>query len=118
MDKAIFLNLFHILLIAPFFIYVGVMKSATPPAVYTTLLVLGVILVLYHGYKFIDRLYKGSSYAWVNGVHALIVGPLLFYIGLNGVETGRPYYEGLLLVAFGALGYHLYEMAVYRDYYL
>lgn len=118
MESRIYLNLFHILLIAPFFIYVGVMKSAVPAAVYTTLIVLGAILVLYHGYKFVNRLMKGSSYAWVNAVHALLVGPLLLYIGLHGAETERPYYEALLLFAFAAFGYHLYEMAVYRDFYL
>jgi hypothetical protein len=118
MDPHTFINLFHVLLVAPFFIYVGVMKSAVPAAVYTTLIVLGAILVLYHGYKFVNRFLKGSSYAWVNAVHAFLIGPLLLYIGLNGTETGRPFYEALLLTAFAALGYHLYEMAVYRDFYV
>ena len=118
MNPPIFLNLFHVLLVAPFFLYVGIAKSAVPAAVYTTLIVLGAILVLYHGYKFVNRLMKGSSYAWVNAVHALLVGPLLLYIGLNGTDTPRPYYEALLLFAFAAFGYHLYEMAVYRDFYL
>jgi hypothetical protein len=118
MDPHIYINLFHVLLVAPFFMYVGIMKSAVPAAIYTTLIVLGAILVLYHGYKFVNRLLKGSSYAWVNAVHALLVGPLLLYIGLNGVDTERPYYEALLLFAFAAFGYHLYEMAVYRDFYL
>ncbi len=118
MDGHIFLNLFHVLLVAPFFIYVGIMKSAVPPAVFTTLIVLGAVLIFYHGYKFVLRALKGSGYAWVNAVHALLVGPLLLYIGLKGADTERPYYEGLLLFAFAALGYHMYEMAVYRDFYL
>jgi len=118
MNAHIYLNLFHILLVAPFFIYVGVMKSAVPAGVFTALVVLGAILVFYHGYKFVVRVMKGSGYAWVNAVHALLVGPLLLYIGLKGAETERPYYEVLLLTAFAALGYHMYEMAVYRDFYL
>jgi hypothetical protein len=31
-------------------------------------------------------------------------------------DTPRPAYELLLLTAFGALGYHLYEIASYYDY--
>jgi hypothetical protein len=61
---------------------------------------------------------KGSGYAWVNAVHALAVGPLLIYIGSLGEEAPRPAFEGLLLFAFAAFGYHLYELAVYRDFYV
>ena len=118
MNKHLAINFFHILLVAPFFFYVGIMRGSLVPAIYTTLIVLGVVLVLYHGWKFYDRIVKGSGYAWVNAVHAFGVGPLLIYIGSLGEETPRPAFEGLLLFAFAAFGYHLYELAVYRDFYV
>jgi hypothetical protein len=46
-------------------------------------------------------------YSWVNAIHALLIGPLLFYIGYNKKNTPRFAYELLLIMAFGALGYHL-----------
>jgi hypothetical protein len=118
MNKQIAINFFHLLLVAPFFMYVGIMRASLVPAIYTTLLVLGIVLILYHGWKFYDRWVKGSSYAWVNAIHAFALGPLLVYIGSNGEMTPRPAFEGLLLFAFAAFGYHLYELIVYRDFYV
>jgi hypothetical protein len=116
MDKHVIINFFHILAVAPFFIYVGITRTVLAPQIFTTLIVLGAILVLYHGYKFYDRITKGSTYAWVNAIHAFLLGPLLLYIGMKGTETPRPAFEILLLFAFAALGYHLYELAAYRDF--
>ena len=118
MNKHIAVNFFHILLIAPFLMYVGIMRASLGSIIYNVLAVLGVILVLYHGWKFYDRVMKGSGYAWVNAIHAFGVGPLLLYIGLLGEDTPRPAFEGLLLFAFAAFGYHLYELIVYRDFYI
>lgn len=113
MDGHAGINLFHIFLVVPFFVWVGLWRASLPIPVYWVLLALGIILVLYHGYKAFSRLVKGSNYAWVNLVHALWVGPLLIYIGANKKDTPRPAYELLLLTAFGALGYHIYELATY-----
>jgi hypothetical protein len=52
----------------------------------------------------------------VNLIHALWIGPLLLYIGAKKKETPRPAYELLLLTAFGALGYHMYELAAHYDF--
>ena len=116
MDARILLNLFHILLIAPFFLWVGISRSTIPSFVYTLLLFLGIVLIVYHGYKSYVRWTQNSCHIWVNLVHAALLGPLLVYIGAMKKETPRPAYEILLLFAFSALGYHLYELAMYQDF--
>ena len=112
MDSHILLSLFHLFAVVPLFLFVALSRASTPIWVYTTLLVLGFVLVFYHGYKSILRMKSGSSYLWVNLIHALLIGPLLLFIGFKGRDTGRPAYEMLALVAFSALGYHLYNLIV------
>jgi hypothetical protein len=116
MDVHVILNIFHILLVAPFFIWVGISRGRLPDGVFTALIVLGIVLTLYHGFKAYNRLVAKSSYVWVNLIHALWVGPLLFYVGMNKQETPRPAFELVLLTGFGALGYHMYELAAHYDF--
>ncbi len=111
-DPHIMLAVGHILVIAPFLLYVGIQRAAVPGWIFTTLLVLGAVLFLYHGYRAYIRIIKSSPYAWVNLVHAMIVAPLLMYIGFKGRESPRYAYELLLMVAFAALGYHLYSLVI------
>jgi hypothetical protein len=41
----------HILFVGPLLIYLGVVKQDVPDIVFNTVLGLGVIVILYHGYK-------------------------------------------------------------------
>lgn len=111
-DPHIMLAVSHILIIAPFLLYVGIQRAAIPGWIYTLLLVLGAFIFLYHGYKAYIRIIKGSTYAWVNLIHVIIVAPLLLFIGFKGRESPRYAYELLLMVGFAALGYHLYSLVV------
>lgn len=113
LDGHAYLNLFHIFLVVPFFLWVGIARANLPIPVFWVLVGLGILLAIYHGYKAVIRYMNESPMIWVNLIHALWVGPLLFYIGFNKKDTPRPAYELLLLTAFGALGYHLYEFAQY-----
>jgi hypothetical protein len=116
MDKHVLINLFHIALIVPFFLWIGISRGNAPDGAYIALIVLGIIVTLYHAYKAFIRLSNNSSYVWVNLIHALWIGPLLIYIGAKKKDTPRPAYELLLLTAFGALGYHMYELAAHYDF--
>ena len=116
MDTHVIVNLFHIILIAPFLIWIGIARGSFPEWVFTFLMTLGVIVILYQGFKAYMRLLKGSSYIWVNLIHVLWIGPLILYIGYMKKDTPRPAYEMLLLTAFAAFGYHLYELAAYSDF--
>lgn len=112
MNAHILLSLFHIFAVVPLFLFVALSRASTPSWLYTTLAVLGGILVVYHGFKAVRRFLAKSSALYINLIHALIIAPLLIYIGVKGKETPRPAYEMLAMVAFAALGYHIYYFIV------
>jgi hypothetical protein len=116
MDTHIIINLFHILLIAPFLIWIGISRGKFPEEVFTGLMALGILVTLYQGYKAYMRYTAGSAYIWVNLIHVLWIGPLITYIGYRKKDTPRAAYELLLLTAFGAFGYHMYELASQYDF--
>jgi hypothetical protein len=53
---------------------------------------------------------KDGKGIWVNLIHIFIVGPILIYIGYNGVKTARKFFEILLMLGFASIGYHLYYL--------
>lgn len=110
MDTHLLLSLFHIFAVVPFFLYIALSRASTNPIVYKIAFVLGLILILYHGYKAFVKWKAGSSSLWVNLIHSLFIGPLLVYIGFYNVGTERAAYELLAITGFGALGYHIYHL--------
>lgn len=110
MDTHLLLSLFHIFAVVPFFLYIALSRASTLPIVYKIAFVLGLILMVYHGYKSFLKWKAGSQSLWVNLIHFLFVGPLLIYIGYYEDQTPRAGYELLALLGFAALGYHIYHM--------
>ena len=110
MDSSIFVYLFHIIIVVPLFLYVGITRDKNTPTMYSVLFYLGIFIIFYHLYKGYNYMKLGKSY-WVNLIHIFIVGPILIYIGYNGEKTSRKYYEILLMLGFAALGYHGYYLA-------
>jgi len=108
-ESRFFVHLFHIILVAGLFIYVGIAKTTIPTFMYTVLLILGIIIILYHGFKAYQKLQDGKN-PWINYIHIFLVGPLLIYIGLNREKTPRLYFELLLMLGFASLGYHFYYL--------
>jgi hypothetical protein len=111
MDIHLLLAVFHIFFVVPLFLYIGLQRAATPEWLYTVVYGLGLLLLVYHGSKAVIRYNAGSSGAWINAFHALLIAPLLIWIGYYGKKTERPAYELLLIAGFGALGYHLKTLA-------
>ena len=109
MNSSFFVHLFHILFVGSLFLYVGIMKTNISYIMYPFLLLLGIIIILYHGFKVYTKLKDGKN-PWVNYIHIFIVGPLLIYIGLNKEKTQRFYFEILLMLGFAAIGYHGYYL--------
>jgi hypothetical protein len=107
MNSHLLLAIFHLVFVAPFFLYVGFQRAATPDWAYNLLFGLGLFMLAYHGMKSIVRYYAQSPAIWINLIHTFIIAPLLIWIGYQGKKTGRPAYEMLLMTAFAALGYHL-----------
>ena len=116
MDSHVLISLFHVVFIAPFLIWIGISRGKFPEQVFTVLLWLGSIVIFYQGYKAYTRYLAKSNYIWVNLIHVLWIGPLIAYIGYKKNDTPRAAYELLLLTAFGAFGYHMYELASQYDF--
>jgi mannitol-specific phosphotransferase system IIBC component len=92
-------------LVGPLFLYVGIEATTIPQIMFPILLGLGAFVIAYHAYLAYKKTMEGKS-AWVNYFHALIVGPLLVYIGYTGKETSRKFFEILLMLGMAAIGYH------------
>jgi len=107
--EAIYIHLFHILIVGGLFLYVGITKSSMPNFMYLVLLTLGIVIILYHGYKIYKKIIEGKN-PWVNYIHFFLVGPLLIFIGLKKEKTHRLYFELLLMLAFASIGYHGYYL--------
>jgi hypothetical protein len=107
MDAHLLIAIFHILFVVPLFLYVGFQRAACPEWLYNVLYGVGLLLLLFHGYKAIVRIYAKSGGAWINLFHAFLIAPLLLWIGYQGKKTARHFYELMLIAGFGALGYHM-----------
>lgn len=106
----IMISAFHILFVAPLFLYVAFLRGQLVPWIFPVLLGLGMIVLVYHAYKTMIKWQANSPSVWVNLVHVLAVAPLLIYIGAKAYDTPRWAYEVLAMVGFAALGYHLYSI--------
>jgi hypothetical protein len=112
MDPYLLIGVLHIVLIVPFLLWIGFNRAATPDWVYSVLVGVGLIVLIYHAYKAVGRWFAKSQFLWVNVIHVLFIAPLMIWIGYYEKKTERPAYDMLLLVAFGALGFHLYKLVV------
>lgn len=108
-DIHMILSLFHLVMVVPLFLFVGYQRSDTPRWVYVSLLSIGLVVMVYHGFRLVTR-YGRSTLVWVHALHLFLVGPLLCYMGYYGRDTPRFAYELLLIMGFGAGGYHLFQM--------
>jgi hypothetical protein len=104
--------LFHILLVAPFFLYVAIVRGQLMPWVFSALLGLGLVILVYHAYKTVIKWQAHSLSAWVNIIHVIAVAPLLIFIGASGYDTPRWAFEVLAMFGFAAAGYHLYNLVM------
>jgi hypothetical protein len=104
--------LFHILVVAPFFLYVAFVRGQVMPWIFTAMLVLGLVILVYHAYKTVVKWKAHSLTAWVNIIHVIAVAPLLIYIGSSAYDTPRWAFEVLAMFGFAAAGYHLYNLVL------
>lgn len=110
MSEHIPINLFHILIVGPFFLYVAMVRGQLMPWIFNLLIALGLLLIVYHGMKTVKKYYAHSLSTWINLIHVIGVAPLLIYIGVKGYDTPRWAFELMAMLAFGVVGYHLYAI--------
>jgi hypothetical protein len=114
MDLHTVYGLFHVLIAAPFLIYVGIQGTAAPSWIYGVLAVLMAGMVGYHGWRAFQKLADGRS-AWINWIHLFTVVPLLGWIVMEREKTPRRAFEMLLMLGFAALGYQGYYLVMQKD---
>ena len=100
-----FVHLAHVLVFSTFLGYIGIWQDKMPEFMYTVILIIGLISILYHIFK---AFYKKDP--WVNLIHIFFVGPILVYIGLTKKKTPIKAFEVVLMLAFASLGYHGYYL--------
>lgn len=108
MDTHMILSLFHLVLVVPLFLFVGFQRSDTPRWVYMALLSIGALVFLYHTARLVQRI--GTHMAWIHILHVALIAPVLLLLGWRGRDSPRWLYEVLLLLAFAAGGYHLFQL--------
>jgi hypothetical protein len=108
LDRSMILSLFHLAFVVPLLLFVGFQRSDTPRWVYLSLLSIGLIVLLYHAVRLVQRI--GTYQAWVHILHVAIVAPVLLLLGWRGRDAPRWLYEVVLLLGFGAGGYHLFQL--------
>jgi len=106
------LSIFHILVVGPFLLYIAIVRGELTPWVFTVLQCLGILLLIYHSYKTVVKWRANSLSVWVNIFHVIAVAPLLIYIGSKDYDTPRWAFEILAMLAFSAIGYHLYSLVL------
>jgi hypothetical protein len=109
MDHHFQLALFHALIIAPLFIYVGLAREQVPDTVFYALGAVGLVIAGYHGFKAYTKILAGQS-PWVNYIHIFVIAPLLIILGIYQKTANRKYFEILLMVGFAGFGYHSLTM--------
>ncbi len=100
-----YIYIFHILFVAPLFLYIGLVRNGIPDILFTVLGIMAAVILLYHGFQAYKKLSEGKS-AWINWIHILLVVPLLGILARYKKEASRRYFEMLLLLGFASLGYH------------
>lgn len=101
------LSLVHVFAVVPL---LAVIAKTTwiPPLVVAAI---GAFITVYHAYESYVKLRAGKA-AWVNIIHAALVGPVLAYTGLARHLGDPPRWssEVILMFAFAAAGYHTYYL--------
>ncbi len=109
-QKQLIVAVLHILVIAPFLIYVGYKRDSTPEYAIYLLGALAVIALFMHAPKLLEKYNKTGNIWWVPAIHTVYIVPFLIYIVYKKAQLHHKYFEFLLLFAFAALGYHLYYL--------
>jgi len=101
------LFIFHIIIVALIFFYVGFARDKTAFWFYYILGVLGVIIIIYHCYRLITHGLRDSFW---NYFHIFIVAPLLILTAFYRKNTPNVIYDIFIGLGAAALLINLYNL--------
>ena len=111
------INLFHIFVVVPL-IFLAYYKRASIPATYYKV-ALGVIALAWiaHVAMYMNITKENKWKDWIYMLHILVVFPVLGYLCWLGAHSppppARKWFELALVLGFGALGYHSFNLYRY-----
>jgi hypothetical protein len=104
------INHLHIFVFVPLLYALYYYRESLSQNICYLLMIIAIAGILYHT-NLLYNLPDDKKYKeWVYLLHILVVFPLLFYIGYTYKDTKRKYFEILLIIMFGALGYHTHYL--------
>jgi hypothetical protein len=103
------IHVLHIAIIGGFLLYVGISEKKTPVGAFHALFVTGIIVFLYHSYLY----YKDGEELATRLFHALLIAPLLIWVGVKQQEATHEAFRFVLMAAFASIGYHTYALIRY-----
>ena len=96
----------HVLVFGPLFIYLAIRRSSVKPIIYPIVFCIGILVILYHGYK----MTKNPRWGHIYLLHILVIAPSLLAIGYYKDKTNYMVYDYLLLLGSAAIGYNLMKL--------
>ena len=103
----------HILFFGPIFLYSGFMKEKITPFLFLVLLCLGVVVVVFHGYRLSIK--KQTDSKWVNLIHVFFVGPLIIALGILQKKAYDWIYLSMSLLGATTMLYNIIILIKYRN---
>lgn len=105
-----YIHLIHIIIIGSLLLYVGIKGKTMPLFMYSILLVIGILILVAHGYSVISKYGQKNSDLWVNLFHIIIVAPVILAIGIKREQSPYYLFQFMIMLGFAAIGYHGYFM--------
>jgi hypothetical protein len=99
------MNILHFshVLVGLLLLYISI-KRDVYKAFYYIVLLIAIIALIHHGYKFI------KSLNWLYLFHLIVIIPILFVLGILQNKSPEYVFEILMFIAFGTIGFHGYKI--------
>lgn len=98
-------TLFHLAMVVPVLLYVGINKQNSSQSMYYALLFLGVALLFYHLLNYITNYKKGTPTS-IFLFHLIAIMPIIMYIGYYQNQVTGPFYYYMLIAIAAVAGYY------------
>lgn len=105
-------NLMHVFVIGPLFLYIGINKNNTKEYFYNILGGIAILLPFIIRTPYIIKMSEKRNI--INLLHLLIFMPLLLYISYKKNNLNKIWYYILLILGINVILIHLYE--IYEKY--